>query len=144
MITRARRRSPGRPDRLVYDITSKGRDTLAEWLSSATPLAAPRDAFSLQLYFSAGQHDGVLERVLAERRSLHQTRLDELRRRSDGMADRSSLPDRTMVIRQTAFDGAMARERATIDWLDDCLEALRSGALPATAEKARQEHLSGA
>jgi len=144
MITRTRRRSAGRPDRLVYDITSKGREMLEEWLSVAAHIPPPRDAFALQLYFSAGTSDGVLERVLAERRAQHQSRLNELREASDELAADSSLSARAMVVRQTAFDGAMARERSAIDWLDDCLAALRDGALPQAAHDVVEQHLSGA
>ena len=37
-----------------------------------------------------------------------------------------------------AYDGAMATERATIDWLDDTLEALRDGQLPAQEDSVRE------
>jgi len=144
MITRTRRRASGRPDRLVYDITGKGRESLAVWLSTAAGMPAPRDAFALQLYFSGGLDDETLARVLSERRGQHQSRLDDLRRQSDALAAHTTLSARSMVVRQTAFDGAMARERTAIDWLDDCLDALRRGALPQIAPEMDREHLSGA
>jgi hypothetical protein len=33
-------------------------------------------------------------------------------------------------LRHTAFDGAIAKELSTIDWLDDCIESIGRGALP--------------
>jgi PadR family transcriptional regulator AphA len=109
LISKSRHRSAGRPDRIVYDITATGRDELMRWLSSAASLPPGRDAFSLQLLFAAGVDDSVLLRLFA----------------ADG-----GVSERSMILRQTAFDGAVARELSTIEWLDDCVEAVRRGALP--------------
>ena len=144
LITKTRQRSQGRPDRLVYDITATGRDVLTGWLSSTAPLQPTRDAFALQLYFGAGLSDPTLAHVLAERRAEHQSRLDDLRQQADELATVASVSERAMVLRQTAFDGAIARERTTIDWLDDCIDAIEGGVLPGIVDGSRQEHLSGA
>jgi DNA-binding PadR family transcriptional regulator len=144
LITRARRRSQGRPDRLVYDITDEGRDALAEWLSRPVPLPPSRDPFALQLYFGAGLDDKTLAALISHRRAQHQQRLEDLRDRSDSLAADASLTARTMVVRQTALDGALARERTAIDWLDDCLEAIEHGALPELTQVTATGHLPGA
>ncbi len=144
LITRARRRSQGRPDRLVYDITSDGRDALAGWLSCPVPLPLSRDAFALQLYFGAGLDDKTLAALISDRRVQHQRRLEALRERSDSLAADATLPARTMVVRQTALDGALARERTAIDWLDDCLEAIEHGALPEVTQVVAERNLPGA
>jgi DNA-binding PadR family transcriptional regulator len=144
LITRARRRSQGRPDRLVYDITDEGRDALAGWLSRPVPLPPSRDPFALQLYFGAGLDDETLAALISHRRAQHQQRLEDLRDRSDSLAVDASLTARTMVVRQTALDGALARERTAIDWLDDCLEAIECGALPEVTRVTAEGHLSGA
>jgi DNA-binding PadR family transcriptional regulator len=144
MITRSRRRSQGRPDRLVYDVTDAGRDALTQWLSSAAPLPPSRDPFALQLYFGTGLDDETLAALISDRRAQHQQRLEALRDRSDSLAADTSLPARTMVVRQTALDGALARERTAIDWLDDCLEAIEHGALPEVTHVVAEGHLPGA
>ena len=144
LITRARRRSQGRPDRLVYDITDEGRAALAGWLSCPAPLPLSRDPFALQLYFGAGLDDETLAALISDRRAQHQQRLEALRDRSDSLAADASLTARTMVVRQTALDGALARERTAIDWLDDCLEAIEHGALPEVTQVVAEGHLPGA
>jgi len=145
LVGRTRRRSAGRPDRLVYEITAAGDEALAEWLSSAAPLPPSRDAFALQLHFSAGLDDDTLAAVLAQRRALHQDRLDYLRRQSEDLATSGSGSQRAMVLRQTALDGAIARERVAVDWLDQCIEAIERGALPPSADGViGEKHLSGA
>ena len=36
-----------------------------------------------------------------------------------------------MLLRAAAYDGAIAQERAAVDWLDDTIEAIEAGGLPA-------------
>lgn len=143
-VSAARKRSAGRPDRKVYEITHAGREALWAWLGSAAPLPASRDPFFLQLYFGASQTDESLLEVMSERRSAHQSRLDELRSSSAVLAADHDSSERTMTLRQTALDGLIARERATVDWLDDCIEAVSQGALPGSEiDGIGQRHLFG-
>jgi len=144
LVSSTRRKQAGRPDRRIYEITPSGRDHLEGWLSSPLPVPPVRDAFALQLYFGASLSDESLGDVLSAHRQAHQARLDELRRLSGDLAHESSVSDRTMTLRQTAFDGAIARERTAVDWLDDCIEAVRQGALPGSeAPGTGQRHLFG-
>ena len=130
LVAYTRRRQSGRPDRKVYEITRAGLDTLAESLRRSTPLSPPRDAFLLQLFFSAGLEDAAIERLLAERRDMHQARLDELRGRAIEMSRDRSLGEREYALRNAAIDGAISTERAAIDWLDDLCDSVRDGMLP--------------
>jgi len=144
LVSSTRRRQSGRPDRRIYEITPAGRDTLAEWLVTPLPLPPVRDAFALQLYFGASLGDEALSDVLTARRGQHQTRLDTLRAQAAALGDDSQASKRAMTLRQTAFDGAIARERTAVDWLDDCVEAVRQGALPGSeAPGIGQRHLFG-
>ena len=143
LVTATRKRQAGKPDRKVYAITDLGRLTLTAWLTEPHPLPAPRDAFLLQLYFAGELTDDQLSARLAERRLLHQTRLDELRDRALRTAQDSDAPMRVIALRDAAFSGAIAIERAAIDWLDDCLEGLRVGSLPPLAKSEDQRPLFG-
>lgn len=139
-----RRRQSGKPDRLLHDITPSGRDALEEWLASPAPLPATRDAFLLQLYFGASLPDDALTALLEARRVQHQARLDDLRAAVSRLTSGDSVHDRATTLRQTAFEGAMTRERAAIDWLDDCIDAVRDGALPGSEDEGiGQRHLFG-
>jgi len=144
LVSATRRRQSGRPDRKIYEITYAGREELSTWLASAIPVPASRDPFFLQLHFGSSLEDETLVGVLSQRRESHQTRLEALRADSADLARDHSVPERAMTLRQTAFDGAIARERATIDWLDDCIEAVRQGALPGSQSSGTgQRHLFG-
>lgn len=142
LIQSRRRRTSGRPDRLVFELTPEGRWALDEWASTPTHPPITRDPLHLQLYFGAATPDGPLSESLQARRALHQSRLDRLREHSRTVSSAAG-PSRAGVLRQTAFDGAIAVERATIDWIDDCLDALKQGAVPGSSDGIGQRHLFG-
>jgi DNA-binding PadR family transcriptional regulator len=143
-VSVARRRQSGKPDRKLYEITYAGREELSAWLSTAAGLPPLRDPYFLQLYFGASLDDDALLGVMSERRDAHQSRLEALRADSARLSADHTLSQRAMTLRQTAYDGAIARERAAIDWLDDCIEAVTQGALPGSkAGGIGQRHLFG-
>lgn len=142
-VSATTRRQAGRPDRRIYEITRSGREMLGLWL--AEPHLAPplRDPFLMQLYFGASLADDNLLGVLEARKVEHQRRLDDLRATASELAGKGLGP-RTEVLRQTALDGAAERELALVNWLDDCLRAVREGALPGSQlQGSGQRHLFG-
>jgi len=136
MVACTRRRQSGKPDRKIYRLTSAGEAALAAWLASPSPITPPRDSFLLQVFFSADLADDRIVENLSARRQAHQSRLDELRSEVVAQAEQALAPERTRILRAAAFDGAIARERASIDWLDDTIEAIASGHLPAGQHRA--------
>lgn len=143
-VASRRRRQSGKPDRKIYEITQAGLEALGAWLTSPQSSPVLRDPLAVQLYFGSGLSDEDLLGVLTVRRREHQARLDDLRSRSAELAAQHPGDSRAAVLRQTAFDGAMARERAAIDWLDDCIQAVEEGALPGSEETGiGQRHLFG-
>ncbi len=128
------RRQSGRPDRKIYEITAAGREAFARWLCSAAPLPAARDAFALQVYFAGDASDDAIAAMLAQRRAAHQTRLEGLRAEAIDLSRDHTVAPRVAAMRQAAYDGVIAAERATIDWLDDILEAISDGLLPDSEE----------
>lgn len=144
LVTSKRKRQSGRPDRKIYEITVTGRESFHETLSASSPLPPLRDAFLLQLYFAGELDDDSLIRLLKARRDEHQSRLQELRTHSAGLAGEHGTAPRDAVLRQTAIDGAIAQQRSVIDWLDDCIDAVESGALPGSdGHGIGQRHLFG-
>jgi DNA-binding PadR family transcriptional regulator len=143
LVSSTRRRQSSRPDRLIYEITHAGREALAERVSQPLPLPPLRDPFLVQLFFSGLVDDEALLQVLETRRAEHQGRLDELRAfQSEVSADRQRLPRDTLLM-LTALDGAIAQQRTLIDWLDECIDSVRDGALPGSHEGVGQRHLFG-
>lgn len=141
LVSVTRKRQSGKPDRKVYSLTDLGRQALGAWLGTTVPLTPPRDALMLQLYFGAGSSDSQLAEHLGARRGLHQSRLDALRQHAQLAARDARVSARQATLRDAAYAGAIAVERAAIDWLDDCLEGLSAGALP-PLDEASQQHLA--
>jgi DNA-binding PadR family transcriptional regulator len=131
MVSCARVRQMGKPDRKLYRLTEGGEAALAMWLVTPPPAPTPRDPFLLQMFFSGTLADHEITANLKERRSAHQLTLEELRREVVSPAESPGLSERAQLLRDAAFDGAIARERASIDWLDDTIEAVENGQLPA-------------
>ncbi len=147
LITSRVRPQSSRPNRKEYTITRAGREALVEWVSAPAPLPPVRDAFLLQLFFSDAVPDDPIIDLLCETRASHQQRLDALRARSAAwVRSAGPNPDRTQTVRRMALDGAISSQRATIDWLDDCIELVREG-LPgssrAAADPSSQRQLFG-
>jgi DNA-binding PadR family transcriptional regulator len=144
LVAATRKRQASRPDRRVYEITRSGRETLLQQLGETAPLPRLRDPFLVQLYFAADLDDDALLSVLQARRDAHQVRLNELRQRSAELAGTAGgTAQRAIVLQQTALDGAISQHCAAIDWLDECLDAVRAGALPGSETGVGQRHLFG-
>jgi DNA-binding PadR family transcriptional regulator len=143
LVTFRRRRQSSRPDRRVFELTVNGREALDEKAGDTTAHAPLRDGFLVQLYFSAGLSDDALLALMVERRAGCQSQLDAIRARAAELATDASVAPRAAVLKQTALDGAAAQLRSTIDWLDDCIQAVEEGALPGSESGTGQRHLFG-
>jgi len=132
LVACTRRRQIGKPDRKVYRLTDAGTEALASWQASSLPLPSARDPFLLQVFFSEPLADHELLENLTARRNAHQARLEELRRDVAAESGEIHVSQRRRFLRVAAFDGAIARERASIDWLDDTIEAVEGRLLPAS------------
>lgn len=142
-VTATRKRQAGKPDRKIFDITHAGREALAEWLASPLPIPPPRDPFLAQVFFGASTPDAALVGLLGAQRSLHAQRIDMLRDLSSRIAKEPGVAPREEVLKQTVLDGALASERASVEWLDDCVRAIQEGALPGSNDGEGQRQLFG-
>lgn len=144
MVTATRRSRAGKPDRRLYELTPAGQVSLQSWLTSPVDTPVVRDPLLVSLYFGEATPDEDLVAILETSREVHQSRLVELRAAKANLAADHSIDERCATLRQTALDGALTRERAAIDWLDDCIDAIRDGALPgSSAQGTGQRHLFG-
>jgi DNA-binding PadR family transcriptional regulator len=144
LVSSSRKRQVGKPDRRVYQITPAGRESLMLWLTTEQPLPPPREPFLLRLFFGSELDEARILTALSARRNAHQVRLDELRAGAVSSARNADSSLRQAALRDAAFDGAIALERAAIDWLDDVADGVRAGRLPSPDEAdERSPHLFG-
>ena len=127
----------GRPDRNVYKLTAAGRKSLDGWLEDYHPAPPHRDPFLIQIAFADHLSDSATLELFARAREERQTRLETLRSHAMKLSEESEGDsDRGVMLERMTYDAALAKERATIDWLDNCVESIRT--IPAgTASKRR-------
>jgi PadR family transcriptional regulator, regulatory protein AphA len=123
----------GKPDRRVYSITERGRRALTAWLREPEPPSHVRDPFLLHLFLAPDLGDDEIAALLTRARDEYQTRLDHLRgparRELDAWA-RATGRTRDAELRGMTLTAGTVAARGAIDWVDDCIERVRSG-LPA-------------
>jgi len=127
-------RQSGRPDRRVFAITARGRAALAEWLREPGPPGPIRDPVLLHLALAADLADDEIAEELSRARAAHERRLASLRAASAASAtDVSAARDpRDEALRLMTLRAAASQARTTIDWIDECMDALHDG-LPVRA-----------
>jgi len=131
LVRSTRRRQQTRPDRKVYELTEPGRSVLRAWVCGSHKAPDYRDPFLLQLYLATDVADEALCSVLASQREVHQRRLDDARAQISALVGDTGSVSRTTTLRRCALDAVAAHERAVIDWIDDCLDLLEAGGIPA-------------
>ncbi len=125
LVSVRRIRQSDRPDRREYALTSAGREALSSWLTAPSAPATVRDPLLLQLNFGEYVSDSDLCAVLVSRRELLQSQLEALRSR---LAVHESVgpgsKPRPHTLKRMVLLGRISQVRASIDWLDDCMESL--------------------
>jgi DNA-binding PadR family transcriptional regulator len=113
----------GKPDKRVYDVSSRGREVLADWLAEPTPTQALRSDLAVKLRgASFGDREAVLEVVRANLAD-HHVRLDHYRQlMKRDYPEPSALTglelDQYLVLR-----GGILMEETWIAWLTEYIEA---------------------
>lgn len=126
----------GRPDRNVYKLTAAGRKSLDGWLEDYHPAPPNRDPFLIQIAFADHLSDSATLELFARAREERQTRLEALRSHATKLGEESEDgTNRGVMLERMTYDAALARERATIDWLDDCVESIRATTTSTTSKR---------
>lgn len=106
----------GRPNKKVYRLTERGRQTLDDWLlqpvsDEPQPL---RDELSLRLLFLENDDLASLSQLIAQQRAIYLTKLARIARRRRKL-EKSRVD---MKVAGLIMDGAEMRVRADINWLE--------------------------
>jgi PadR family transcriptional regulator AphA len=123
----------GKPDRRLYSITERGRTALSSWLRVPEPPSQVRDAFLLHLFLAPDLPDDEITSLLSGARAEYQRRLEHLRGPAREELDtwaRQTGRVRDAELRRMTLSAGAAAARSAIDWVDDCIDRVRSG-LPA-------------
>ena len=115
----------GRPDKKVYRATDTGREFLADWLATPTPMDPLRSDLAVKMRGATyGDRTKILE-ALRESRADHQARLDhyrQLEKAYDDLGGPGALSeqelDQYLVLR-----GGVRMEEYWVAWITDYLQA---------------------
>ncbi len=115
----------GRPNRKVYRITERGRQTLDDWLlepvsDEAQPL---RDELILKLLFLGPDRLDEVYELIRQQRGIYLTRLARIARRRRRL-DKAGIDMRATEL---VMAGAEMRVRADLGWLDHVERSLLKG-----------------
>jgi PadR family transcriptional regulator AphA len=108
----------GRPDRREHRITETGRLALLEWLASPLEVERAREPFLARLFFSARDESDLASRLLAERRSEIEQRLDSLRALPKASATREQR------LRTATLEYGLRALEAELEWIDETMAVL--------------------
>ncbi|NLM21932.1 MAG: PadR family transcriptional regulator [Peptococcaceae bacterium] len=115
-------------EKKVYTITEKGKQELRKWILRDEPLEpTPKDVFRLRAYFiELMTKDEIIQQFTAQLEK-HQKKLAVLQ---SAMKNLLETKDISNVISEEFGDyivlkGAIMREQAYVDWLNECLAAVR-------------------
>jgi DNA-binding PadR family transcriptional regulator len=127
----------GRPNRKVYRITSKGEQSLDDWLlqplsDEPRPL---RDELSLRLLFLRHRDPLKVQRLVREQRAIYMSRLARVarrRRKLDGI-------DFEATVTRLVMDGLEMRVKADLSWLEHVEHTLLEEMVTAAATTIRDQ-----
>ncbi len=127
----------GRPNRKVYRITSKGEQSLDDWLlqplsDEPRPL---RDELSLRLLFLRHRDPLKVQRLIREQRAIYMSRLARVARRRRKLDD----IDFEATVTRLVMDGLEMRVKADLSWLEHVEHTLVEEMAAATATKTRDQ-----
>ena len=114
----------GRPDKMVYDLTDRGRSERATWIGQPASAEAGRSDLAVKIRGAAYGDVGAVAAEVARHRAAHAERLDaylagEKHDFPNPAGLRGHRLHQWLVLR-----GGIALERTLIDWYDDVLAAL--------------------
>ena len=141
LVTEVTSTSPGlsRRQRIVYQITSEGREWFGREMSMVAPSAWEDDNFNMRFAFFSRTSADVRMRILEGRRSRLLERLERARSSRPAAGASASAPDRWVSELQRHAIESVERE---VRWLTDLIEAERAAhdrtAPPSTGQPAGQ------
>ena len=127
-ITRKTVRQPGKPSRHDCAITLEGREQLRHWLLKYQKPPKHREAFLVQLFFSAQLADDEILAMLELQLEARQKRLAALHKMKTKLPT-STVPaeQRQLALGGFTLDLGIRLEQAYVDWLTDCVAKVRGG-----------------
>ncbi|WP_027014600.1 PadR family transcriptional regulator [Comamonas composti] len=108
----------------VYRIEPKGRAELKQWIEDDKNHSVIRDPFLVKVRALSNFDELCPERIIREKKQHHEEKL-----RTYEQIGKRSFPDplnRSQLIKKMVLDAGIRREKAYIEWCEECLQILAS------------------
>lgn len=116
----------GKPNKIVYGLTKKGRDALGEWIYAATKNQSGKDELVIKLYNLSEENASHLAAEISERRQEMMQRLYTYEKlRVKHYDDPLSLPTRSKGVYLALIRG-LGQGQQFLSWCDEALELIAS------------------
>lgn len=125
LVTHDRQTQEKRPDRKIYSITPKGKQELADWLS--TPVAkvrALRDEFFVKLVFMDKRNPAPVLELIEKQKALYLKQMNRLTHRKVELKKQPKRHD--MLTTELLMDAGLFHAEADIKWLTLCESKIRA------------------
>ncbi|MDR2323882.1 MAG: PadR family transcriptional regulator [Acidovorax sp.] len=108
----------------IYRIQPKGRELLKQWIEDDKNHSVIRDPFLVKIRALSNFDELCPERIILEKKQHHQEKLKTYEQ--IGKKTFSEPMDRSQLIKKMVLDAGIRREKAYIEWCDECLQTLAS------------------
>lgn len=127
LVEGERMTSGGRPTRTVYNITQKGREELAQWLTEPVEPSPTRHELLLKLIFSGGVPVETTLAKLEATRSLHAGHLEQYRKLAAEYESRPELKEnKSYPYWMSVLRYGMMDAEFRVRWCDETINRLRT------------------
>lgn len=113
----------GKPRRVLYSLTSKGREELLAWLVTPALPGTSREEILLKLFFGSQVDVRVSTGQLQRFREFHQECLRKCKRVEKGLSAGEKTPDSVYWIITLKYSESVSR--ALLEWCDEALSLLK-------------------
>ncbi len=118
----------GKPNRKQYQLTDAGRAELRRWLATPQPMAGPRSAWLIQIFFAHHLSNEEIANLFEKRIETLRTRLSQLQRAQKSIDENSGKvgQKRAQALWQLTLDYGIDNYTNEIAWLEKTLPAVRN------------------
>ncbi len=115
----------GKPDKKLYQITSRGQEALMTWFDTPTLPSPIREDLLVKVLAGPYIPKAVLVKQITERRSLHQSQLERYLEK-EALYQQLSHPDLSLQYRYLTLRRGIGYEQEWISWCDEVLKMIEA------------------
>lgn len=121
-----------RPDRKVYEITSRGQEELTRWLSSPLPFEEPRSAPLIQVFFAGQLSDEEVIKIFQRAAAFIRAGLEQYELIPEDMEAYSDYVDspREFYFWMLTLEAGKVSAKANLEWMESVIERIKAGEIP--------------